>query len=151
MRLLILPIAAMLTACAPAPRPVEPQPRPDATKEDWYRPAIDQLASLNREAETLLARGNTGAAGEVITRSQPVLNRLLSAQQPTLEAMEAVSDSDQLYGRVLMANRHYGWARMAFQKNATRWKVWRPQTSETARRMKLATEAIAECDREMKE
>jgi hypothetical protein len=65
--------------------------------------------------------------------------------------MEAASDLDQLYGRMLLANHHYGWARLLFQKNLARWKNWTPQTPETARRSKLAASAIAECDRRLAE
>jgi len=152
-RLLSLVTATLLTACAPAPRPVE-QPKPavtkDATKADWYQPLVEQLASMNRDAESLLHRGKPDGAAAIIQSSQPVLNRLLSVPRPTLEAMEAASDSDQLYGRMLLANRHYGWARLGFQKNVTRFKVRKPQTPETARRLKLAKEAIAECDRQLK-
>jgi hypothetical protein len=61
--------------------------------------------------------------------------------------MEAASDLDQLYAKMLLDNRNFGWARLTYQKNASRWKNWRPQTDETARRLKLAQEGIAECDR----
>ena len=145
---------SLLAGCAPAPRPVEQPKREagtDATKEEGYRAAVDQLVAMNRRAEDLLAGGKSTRAADIISSSQPVLNRLLSVPQPTLEAMEAVSDSDHLYGRMLLANGHYGWARMAFQKNATRWKTWRPQTLDTARRLKLANDAIAECDRRLRE
>jgi hypothetical protein len=65
--------------------------------------------------------------------------------------VEAASDLDQLYGRMLLSNRNYGWARLEFQKNRARWKTWQPQTDETVRRLKLAETAIAECDRRMTE
>jgi hypothetical protein len=77
------------------------------------------------------------------------MKRLLSVQRPTLDAAEAASDLDDLYGRMLLANRHYGWARLQFQKNVARWKHWMPQTKETARRLKQAESAIAECDRRL--
>ena len=104
---------------------------------------------MTRRACSSAAMSDRAAA--IITDSQPVLNRLLSVPRPTLEAMEAVSDSDDLYGRMLLANRHYGWARLAFQKNVTRWTAWRPQTPETARRLKLASAGLAECDRRLQE
>jgi hypothetical protein len=63
--------------------------------------------------------------------------------------MEEASDLDDLYGRMLLANRHYGGARLLFQKNLARWKHWQPQTPETARRLKQAESAIAECDRHL--
>ena len=147
----LLPIAAaLLAACAPAPRPAgqaKPEPTSDMTGEDWYRRAVAQLEAMNRQAADLFERGKTDRAAAIVTDSQDILNRLLSAPRPTLEAMQAVSDWDDLYGRMLLANRHYGWARLAFQKNVTRWKAWRPQTPETARRLKRAADALAECDR----
>jgi hypothetical protein len=65
--------------------------------------------------------------------------------------MEAASDLDDLYGRMLLRNRHYGWARSFFQKNAVRWKAWKPQTAETERRRQVAISAVAECDRHLPE
>jgi hypothetical protein len=50
---------------------------------------------------------------------------------------------------MLMADNRYGWARLQFQKNVTRWKYWRPRTPETDRRLKLAQDQIAECDRKL--
>jgi hypothetical protein len=77
--------------------------------------------------------------------------RLLAVPRPTLAATEAASDLDQLYGQMLLSNRKYGWARLQFQKNLARWKHWRPQTPETARRLRQAESAIAECDRRIGE
>jgi hypothetical protein len=153
-RLPIIVTAAFLAACAPAPRPVEP-PKPaavpDRTTEEWYARAVAQLAAMNHDAAALLQRGKSDRAAAIVTDSQPVVNQLLSVPRPTLDAMEAVSDSDDLYGRMLLSNRHYGWARLAFQKNVTRWTAWRPQTPETARRLKLAAASLAECDRRLQE
>ena len=42
--------------------------------------------------------------------------RLLAAPRPTLEAMEAIADLDQIYGRMLIYNGYFGQARMLFQK-----------------------------------
>jgi hypothetical protein len=148
----ILTIVALtaLTACAPAPKPTE-QPKPDPTTEDWYRQTAGQLAALAREAEVLFQQGKFDPAAEVISKGQPLESRLLAVPRPTLDAMEAASDLDDLYGRMLVRNRHYGWARDMFQKNAVRWKVWKPQTPETARRWKAAVAAVAECDRHLPE
>jgi hypothetical protein len=63
--------------------------------------------------------------------------------------MEASSDLDDLYGRMLLSNKHYVWAQTFFQKNSARWKYWQPQTPDTDRRLKQAQAAIAECDRGM--
>jgi len=63
--------------------------------------------------------------------------------------MQDASDLDDLYGQMLLSNRNYGWARLFFQKNLARWKNWKPQTPDTAARLKQAQDAIAECDRRM--
>lgn len=138
----------VMLACAPPPQPVE-QPKPDPTAEAWYAPATVQLTSMARDAEAAFQAGRTQDASKIITDSQPLSNRLLAAPHPTLAAMEAASDLDDLYGRMLMADKRYGWARLQFQKNITRWKYWQPHTEESARRLKQAQDAIAECDRKL--
>jgi hypothetical protein len=148
MRLLLAMFALLLAACAPAPAPAPKAPS-DPAAEDWYGPATAQLAAMNREAKALLRESKSDRAAAVITQGQPLASRLLAAPRPTLAAMEAASDLDQLYAGMLLGNRNYGWARLAFQKNASRWKNWRPTTPETARRLKLAQDGIAECDRRM--
>jgi hypothetical protein len=137
----------VLAGCA-APPPVE-QPRPDLTAAPWYAPMTGQLTALNREAEGLMARGSFDEAAAVISRGQPLQARLLEASRPTLAAMEAASDLDDLYGRMLLHNKQYGWARSTFQKNVIRWKHWKPGTERTAQRLKTATDAVAECDRRL--
>ena len=144
--LLVLPI--LLAGCAPAPAPA-PKRAPDPVTEDWYGPVTAQLAAMNREAEGLIRGGKSDEAAAIITKGQPVAARLLTAPRPTLEAMEAASDLDQMYARMLLDNKNYVWARLTFQKNVSRWKNWRPETAESARRLKLAREGIAECDRRM--
>ena len=140
--------AMLLAACAPAPPP-PPKAPVDPVTEDWYAPATAQLAAMNREAEGLLKEGKSDRAAAVIVKGQEVESRLLAAPRPTLGAMEAASDLEQMYAGMLMDNKNYGWARLAFQKNVSRWKNWRPETEETARRRKLAQDGIAECDRRM--
>jgi hypothetical protein len=147
-RLLVFIAAMTLVGCAPAPPPVQPS-QTDATKEDWYGKSVDQLAGMDRQAGALLARGKADDAAAIITAGEPIADRLIAVRRPTLAAMEAASDLDNLYGRMLLMNRNYGWARIVFQKNLARWRTWKPQTDETARRLKLTEAAIAECDREM--
>ena len=142
MRLFALLAAVLLTACEPAPRP----PR-DAVLEPWYNQTVGQLAQTNREAVSSFESGKSDQAATLIEKGQPLMKRLLSVPRPTLEATEAASDLDDLYGRMLLANRHYGWARLLFQKNLARWRHWQPPTEEAARRLKQAKSAIAECDR----
>ena len=150
MRLLAIALAALLTGCATAPAPGTVA-NPDAASEPWYSATVQQLAGMNRDAEGLLARGKPDDAANLVTKGESLASRLLAVPRPTLAAMEAASDLDDLYGRMLLANRNYGWARLLFQKNEARWKNWRPQTQETARRLNLANAAIAECDRRMTE
>jgi len=140
----------LLAGCAPAPAPVA-KVAADPVAEDWYAPATAQLAAMDREAEGLLRAGKSDQAAAVITKGQALTNRLLAAPRPTLAAMEAASDLDQLYAGMLLGNKNYGWARLTFQKNASRWKHWRPQTDDTARRLKLAQDGLAECDRRMEQ
>jgi hypothetical protein len=147
-RLLVIVASALLTACAPAPRPAE-APTADPTAESWYGQTVEQLAALNRQAESLLRKGPSDEAGAILTEGQPLMNRLLAVPRPTLAAMEAASDLDDLYGRMLLANKQYGWARIQFQKNVARWRSWKPETPETARRRKAAEAGIGECDRHL--
>jgi hypothetical protein len=140
--------AILLAGCAPTPAPVA-QAKPDPTTEAWYGLAVEQLAGMNLEAAKLLEGGKPDEAASIVSNGQPIAARLLAPAHPTLAAMEAASDLDQLYGRMLLGNRHYGWARLTFQKNAIRWKTWKPQTPETLSRLKLAQTAIAECDRQL--
>ena len=136
--------ALLLTGCAPAPRPPS-----DPTKEPWYAQTIDELAKMNREAEQFFQNGQRDQAGALVEKGQPLMKRLLSVSHPTLAAEEAASDLDDLYARMLLYNHHYGWARLRYQENLSRWKHWQPQTAETARRYKQADSGIAECDRHL--
>jgi hypothetical protein len=147
-RPILLALAALLAACAPPPKAAAPAP-PDPTADPAYAQAVDELATLARQATQFLDTGRNDRAAAIITAGQPLITRVLAAPHPTLAAMEAASDLDQLYGRMLLANKNYGWARLQFQKNLSRWDHWRPQTDESARRKKQAEAAIAECDREL--
>jgi hypothetical protein len=138
--------AVFLASCEQTPAP----PR-DATKEPWYRETVEQLTAINREAGSAFAAGKSDQAAALIQEGQPLVARLLSVPNPTLEAAVAASDLDDLYGRMLLSNRHYGWARLLFQKNLSRWKHWQPQTPETARLLQQAETAITECDRHILE
>ncbi len=104
---------------------------------------------MNRRANELLHEKKPDEAAALIVRGESLGNRLISVPHPTLAATEAASDVDELYGKMLFSNRNYGWARLLFQKNVARWKNWRPQTPETADRLKRAQDAIAECDHRM--
>ncbi|MES1260641.1 MAG: hypothetical protein ABUS49_02810 [Acidobacteriota bacterium] len=141
---------ALLAGCGTAPAPVESVKR-QPVDEPWYAEAVTQLNEIDREAESLFQRGKPDDAAARIQQGEPLASRLLSVPRPTLQATEAASDLDQLYGRMLLSNRRYGWARLQFQKNLARWKHWQPSTPETERRLRLAQAAIAECDRHITE
>ncbi len=130
-----------MLACAPSSPPTQPQakdqPAPELTVLPWYAQSTDELAALNRRAADLLQAGQFDQASAIVTQSQP------------LAAMEAAADHDDLSGRLYIHNQRWGWARMTFQKNLIRWKAWKPQTPETAARIKAASEAVAECDKHM--
>jgi len=149
-RLFAILASGFLTACETASAPPRDAAR-DATKEAWYSETVQQLVGMNREAESFFESGKFDQAAALIEKGQPLMSRLLSVPRPTLEATEAASDLDDLYGRMLLANRHYGWARLLFQKNLARWRHWQPETPEAARRLQQAKAAIAECDRHLVE
>jgi len=140
----------LLTACGPPAAPVD-QAHHDPTTEPWYANAVDELTTMNRQAEDFFKKGKGDDAAALIEKGEPISQRLLAVPKPTLAATEAASDLDQLYGQMLFSNKNYGWARLLFQRNVARWKTWRPQTVDTARRLKLAVSAIAECDRKIGE
>jgi hypothetical protein len=123
----------------------------DPTSEPAYRKAVADLNQMNRNAEKFFAAGQRDDAAALIEKAQPLEKRVLDVPRPSLEAVEAASDLDDLYGRMLLTNRHYAWARLMFQKNLNRWKHWAPKTEETERRYKLAESEIAECDKHIGE
>jgi hypothetical protein len=150
MHLVALAAIIVLAACGPAPAPVASS-RADAAQDSGYSETIKRLTAMNRQAEALYQSGKSDDAAKLVTQGESLAARLLRVPHPTLPALEAVSDLDDLYGRMLLANRNYGWARLEFQKNRARWKNWRPQTPETEQRFKQANAAIAECDRHLGE
>jgi hypothetical protein len=147
---LVRPLAilavALLAGCTSAP-----PSGGDAAEPSWYGQTVGQLAELNRSAERFFEDGKSDQAAAAIEKGEPLVSRLLSVQKPSLAAVEAASDLDDLYGRMLLSNRHYAWAITMFEKNRSRWKNWTPHTPETARRLKQAETAIEECDRRMAE
>jgi hypothetical protein len=140
----------LLTGCGSSPAPVAVV-QANQTKSVEYRDAVARLAAMNREAEAAFRSGKGDDAAKIMELEKPLVTRVLSPAQPTVEAMEAASDLDQLYGTMLLKNRHYGWARILFQGNLARWKHWRPVTEESTRRLKEAQAGIDECDRHLGE
>jgi len=149
-RIVIAAAAAATLACGPAPQPAQqPKPAVEQTTLPWYRQSTEELAAFNRQAEELFQDGQFQQAAAIIGQTQPLADKLLTVSRPTLEAMEATSDHDALYGRMLLHNGQIGWARMTFQKNVVRWRAWKPQTPETEARAKAAADAVADCDKRM--
>ena len=146
--LTLLGAAAMLTGCGPS-APQARAPKVDPTTEAWYAQSAERLANMDRTAEQLFKAGRGEEAAALVSSGESLQARLLAAPRPTLEAMEAIADLDRIYAKMLISNGFFGEARMLFQKNITRWKVWKPQTPETERRLKEANSDIAECDRHM--
>jgi Mg-chelatase subunit ChlI len=139
---------AILAGCSTVPPPSRTL-TVDATAEPWYGKAVEQLQAMNQKTRDLLAQRKADEAASVITSAEAWAGRVVSVPHPTLAAMEAASDLDELYGRMLLDNRNYGWARMMFQKNLARWRTWKPQTGETLQYLQAAETEIAECDRRM--
>ena len=139
-------VIGFLAGCGSAPTPAPPV----AVNESMnirYGDRVLQLQAINREARALVKAGKSDLASDLIQKGESLIPELLSVPRPTLPAMEAASDLDDLYGRMFLTNHHWGWARLMFQKNLSRWNSWRPVTPETARRLQEARDAIAECDR----
>lgn len=126
-----------------------PAPDHDPTTESWYGKASGELTGISREAWDAYRAGKSDDAGKLVERGEEVASRLLAVPRPTLSVAEATSDLDELYGRMLFGNKHYGWARLQFQKNLARWKRWKPETEDTQKRLKNAQSEIDECDRKI--
>ena len=146
---MLLFAAAVLAGCGPSAPATAQAPKVDPTTEGWYAQSTERLTNMDRAAEKLFEAGRSGEAAAIVTSAQSLQTRLLAAPRPTLAAMEAIADLDRIYGRMLVSNGYFGSARLLFQKNVTRWKTWKPQTSETERRLQDANSDIAECDRHM--
>jgi hypothetical protein len=140
----VLLAAALLTGCAS--KPALPSTS-DPTTEPWYGQTVEQLAGINRDAESAFQNHKPDQAAALIEKGKPLMKRILDVRQPTLAAAEAASDLDDLYGRMLLSNRHYEWAEILFQQNRSRWKNWPTPTPGTTRHLRQAEAAIEECDR----
>ena len=146
-RFLFVTVLVLLTACSdPKTAGV---PKADVTTEAWYARTVTRVEEGNRQAEEALRRGDRDGAGKLIVESEKAGQRLLEAPHPTLAATQAVSDTDNLHARMLLANKHYGWARLILQKDAARWQHWTPPSEESERRLAAAQKAMAEVDGKM--
>ncbi|MCZ2154761.1 MAG: hypothetical protein LC114_12810 [Bryobacterales bacterium] len=142
--LLLLVLCGCTTRNAPAVLPPA-DPMMDAD----YRAALDQLRALNAQAQEHWRNGEKALAAQALKEAQPLAKELLDVRRPSKEAYEAVSDFDQLYATVLLANGHTVWARQIFMTNAARWRNWNPQTEDTKRRLREAEQGAAEADKKM--
>lgn len=141
-----LAAALLCGACSATPQPAKPLPR-DLSTEAWYATATTELTELTAQAKQDFKTGKIDAASVLIQQGETVSARLMSIPRPSLAALEATSDRDELYGQMLFRNRHYGWARLQFQKNLARWKHSQPQTAASARRLAAVQLEIDQCDR----
>lgn len=144
-------LAILCWSCGPSAPPQQPAQAVDPTADPAYGRSVDQLVAMTQQGERLFKAGQSDDASALVQRAQGLQARVLAAPRPTLAAMQAISDLDDLYGRMLMANKQYGWARDVFQKNVVRWKTWKPETDETVRRREDAVARVLECERKMSE
>jgi tRNA A37 N6-isopentenylltransferase MiaA len=139
--------AMLLVSCGE--EPPAPTAEHDETTNPWYGETLGQLTSMLRDATKFRRQGKADEASALIEKGEPLASQLLAVRHPTLAAMQAASDLDDLYGRMLLSNRHYAWAQFLFQKNVARWKHWVPSTPDTEARLKQAEDAVRECDKGM--
>ncbi len=137
-----------LSACTSRDTPVLVPPA-DPMQKESYRDALAQLRKWNAEAATHWQKGEKDLAAAALKQAQPLAKELLDARRPPREAFEAVSDFDQLYAAVLLANGHTVWARQIYMTNAVRWRNWKPETEDTRRRRDEAEKGVAEADRKL--
>lgn len=138
-------LALSLLSCSAPPS----VPTSDPTVETWYTETVEKLESLTMKAKAHFEAGRSSEAAQLIKEGVPLSKQILEIPRPNLRAMQAASDLDQLYGDMLRTNRHFGYAREFYQRNAARWRHWKPQTDDTLRRLKEANDAIARCDEQM--
>lgn len=124
-------------------------PPADPMTDSGYRATLDQLRALNAQAQSHWRNGEKPLTAAVLKEAQPLAKELLDVRRPPREAFEAVSDFDQLYAAVLLANGHTVWARQIFMTDAARWRNWKPRTEDTERRLRAAERGAAEADRKM--
>src|SRR5438045_2107570 len=98
MRHTVFLAALCIIPCGPAPH--DPPHAERVSTTPWYNESLEQLIQLNQEAQTLLRQGKTDQTAALITKGQTLMTRLLSVQQPTLPAVQASSDLDEMYGRM---------------------------------------------------
>lgn len=141
-------LALLLAACgSPARAPQAAAPKIDRAAQ---RARLAELENANRAARELFDKGDRAAAGEIVGRTEAMAIALIGGDpSPSIEIMRAVSDHDELYGRLLMANRHWGHARHILAKIENRWRLWQPQDDESRKRRSGAITLMRECEQHM--
>jgi hypothetical protein len=145
-RISVIALVAMSAACGPAVAPRR-QVQNDPAAEASYGRAVSELGILNRQARDAFEKGKQDDAAALIARGEPLSRQLMGIPRPTPAATEAAAERDRLYADMLFSNRNYGWARLLYQRNVSRWRYAAPRTPETELRLKQAEASIAECDR----
>jgi hypothetical protein len=140
---------ALLLVLVNCGEPPAPQAEHDETTDQWYIDDVKQMVDATQKGEAFFRDGKQDEASSLILQAETASDQVLAVPRPTLAAMQAASDLDSLYGRMLLANRHYGWARFLFQKNVARWRTWKPESDDTKRRLTEAQAQIDECDKAM--
>lgn len=147
-----LVVALLLAGCqSQPPAPVKTGAASDPTQEDWYQEETAQLAEMARQANRWFEQGKQDEAAALVMKGQPMIQKLLAVPRPTLAATEAATDIDDLYARMLFSNKNYGWARMMYQKNFSRWRHWKPETPESIARRERARAGLIACDKAMEQ
>lgn len=142
-------VLALLLLCSCAAPNKQAPPAADPLQNADYRTSLERVQALNRQAYEHWRNGERDAAAQLLKQAQPLVQQLLESRRPPLAAFEAASDFDQLYAQLLMANRHFPWARQIFMTDVVRWRNWKPETDDTVRRRKAAEEGVAACDKAM--
>lgn len=139
---------ALLASCGGDRPPAKPAaPALDRVRQ---RAQLAELESANRAAWDHYRQGNRTAAGDIVGRTDALSIGLMGGDpRPSIEIMRAVSDHDELYGRLLMANRHWGHARHILAKIENRWRLWQPQDDESRKRRADALVLMRECEQRM--
>lgn len=141
-------LALLLASCGSPARP--PQAAAPKIDRAAQRARLAELENANRAARELFDKGDRTAAGDIVGRTDAMAIALIGGDpSPSIEILRAVSDHDELYGRLLMANRHWGHARHILAKIENRWRLWQPQDDESRQRRAGALALMLECEKRM--
>lgn len=149
-RQLLQAVLALVVLAGCESRPDPKQQAGPQIDRSAQRAKLAELEGANRQAWEHFRKHERTAAGDIVGRTDALSNNLIGGDPaPSIEIMRAVSDHDELYGRLLMANRHWGHARHIIAKIENRWRLWQPQDDESRKRRQAAIELMRECDRNL--